>query len=82
MRRTVTVLLMLAVAAVTAAPAAAGTARYQRFSSFQDVAITGTQTTYRLRLSYVVPGTFARGARPAALRTASARWARAASRSA
>jgi hypothetical protein len=58
MRRTITALLVLAVAAVTAAPAGASTARYQRFSSFQDVAIIGAQGSYRLRLSYVVPGTW------------------------
>jgi hypothetical protein len=58
MRRTITALLVLAVAALTAAPAGAATARYQRFSSFQDVAIIGAQGSYRLRLSYVVPGTW------------------------
>jgi hypothetical protein len=67
MRRAITVLVVLAVAAVTAAPAAARTVRYQRFSSFQDVAIVGTQASYRLRLSYVVPGTWPTRGKPSGL---------------
>ena len=58
MRRTITVLLALATAALAAVPAGAGPVRYQRVSSYEDVAIVGAQGTYRLRLSYVVPGTW------------------------
>ena len=58
MRRSVVVLLGVAIALLAALPAQAGPVRYQRFSGFQDVPIPGTGATYRLRLSYVVPGSW------------------------
>jgi hypothetical protein len=51
-------LVATAVLTVAALPAQGATVRVQRFSGFQDVTVAGTQTTYRLRLAYVVPGTW------------------------
>jgi hypothetical protein len=51
-------LAAVAVLAAAALPAEGATVRVQRFSGFQDVTIAGTPTKYRLRLAYVVPGTW------------------------
>lgn len=51
-------LAAVAVLAAAAMPAQGATVRVQRFSGFQDVTAAGTQTKYRLRLAYVVPGTW------------------------
>lgn len=59
MRRPIlAVALLAAVAVADALPATAATVRVQRFSGFQDRAVSGAQTRYRLRLSYVVPATW------------------------
>src|SRR4051795_6147357 len=52
------ILAAVAVLAAAAMPAQGATVRVQRFSGFQDVTAAGTQTKYRLRLAYVVPGTW------------------------
>jgi hypothetical protein len=51
---------VLSLAMLAAAlPAEAATVRVQRFSGFQDVRVSGaSQTQYRLRLAYTVPGTW------------------------
>ena len=66
MRRTTIALLTLAVAAVAAAPADSASV-VQRISSFQDVPVQGAALTYRLRLSYVAPGTWHTRGKPTAL---------------
>jgi hypothetical protein len=58
MRRSVVVLLGVAIALLAALPAQAGPVRFQRFTGFQDVRVPDTGATYRLRLSYVVPGSW------------------------
>jgi hypothetical protein len=68
MRRATTGLLALTVtAAVAAAPADAAPPRVQRISSFQDVPVQGATLTYRLRLSYVAPGTWHTRGKPTGL---------------
>jgi hypothetical protein len=57
------VAVAVAVLAAAAMPAQSATVRVQRFSSFQDVTAAGTHTKYRLRLAYVVPGTWRRRGR-------------------
>src|SRR3954468_5922840 len=71
MRRLLLAATLLAVALAAAVPAGAATVRVQRFSGFSDVSVAGApQTQYRLRLSYVVPGTWpARGRSTRLLRT-------------
>jgi hypothetical protein len=66
MRLTTTALLTLAVAAVAAAPADGATV-VQRISSFQDVPVQGATLTYRLRLSYLAPGTWHTRGKPTGL---------------
>jgi hypothetical protein len=62
MRRLLLATVLLAATLVAALPAQAATVRVQRFSGFRDVTVAGTQTNYRLRLAYTVPGTWpARG---------------------
>ena len=51
-------LLVATTLAAAPLPADAATVRVQRFTGFQDVTVAGTQTKYRLRLSYVVPGSW------------------------
>jgi hypothetical protein len=58
MRRSLLVLFAVAIASLATLPAQAGPVRDQRFSGFHDVPIPGTGATYRLRLSYVVPGSW------------------------
>jgi hypothetical protein len=59
MRRLVVACLLVAVAVVaTAVPAHGATVRVQRFSGFRDVPIAATQKPYRLRVAYVVPGSW------------------------
>ena len=59
MRRLLIPAALLIAMLVTALPAQAATVRVQRFSGFQDVRVTGaSQTRYRLRLAYTVPGTW------------------------
>jgi hypothetical protein len=67
MRRTTTALLAVAVAAVAAAPADAGPVTVQRVGGFQDVLVQGAALTYRLRLSYTVPGTWHTRGKPSGL---------------
>src|SRR3954468_9617999 len=71
MRRLLLAVALVAVALAAAVPAGAATVRVQRFSGFSDVSVAGApQTQYRLRLSYVVPGTWpARGRSSRLLRT-------------
>ena len=57
-RRSIIIVLALAIALLAAVPAQTAPVRYQRFSGFQDVAIPDTGGTYRLRLSYLVPGSW------------------------
>jgi hypothetical protein len=58
MRRLLIAAALAATALVAVVPARAATVRVQRFSGFQDVTVAGTSTKYRLRLAYVVPGTW------------------------
>jgi hypothetical protein len=67
MRRLLATLVALLAALAAAVPVQADTVRVQRFSGFQDVTVSGTQTRYRLRLSYVVPGSWPARGRPRAL---------------
>jgi|tagenome__1003787_1003787.scaffolds.fasta_scaffold20956774_4 hypothetical protein len=61
-------LAAVAVLAAAALPAEGATVRVQRFSGFSDVSVAGApQTHYRLRLSYVVPGTWPARGRPSGL---------------
>ena len=57
-RGTCIALAALAAAVLAAVPAQTAPVRYQRFSGFQDVTVPDTQARYRLRLSYVVPGSW------------------------
>jgi hypothetical protein len=59
MRRLLVIALLLTTTLSVALPAEGATVRVQRFSGFQDVAVSGaSQTRYRLRLSYTVPRTW------------------------
>jgi len=58
MRRLLIAAVLAATTLVAVVPAHAATVRVQRFSGFQDVTVAGTTTKYRLRLAYVVPGTW------------------------
>jgi len=59
MRRLLVPAALLIAMLVPALPSQAATVRVQRFSGFQDVRVTGaSQTRYRLRLAYTVPGTW------------------------
>jgi hypothetical protein len=58
MRRLLIAAALAATILVAVVPAHAATVRVQRFSGFQDVTVAGTSTKYRLRLAYVVPGTW------------------------
>jgi hypothetical protein len=58
MRRLLIAAVLLAATLVVALPAQGATLRAQRFSGFQDVTVAGTQTKYRLRQAYTVPGTW------------------------
>ena len=58
MRRLLIAAALAATTLVAVVPAHAATVRVQRFSGFQDVTVAGTSTKYRLRLAYVVPGTW------------------------
>src|SRR5512133_1362290 len=60
MRRLLIAALIAATTLVAVVPAQGATVRVQRFSGFRDVTIVGTPSTYRLRLAYVVPGTWPR----------------------
>src|SRR4051812_42035599 len=67
MRRLAIAAVALAAVAATlaaAVPAPSATVRVQRFFDFKDVPIAGTQTKYRLRVTYVVPRTWRETARP------------------
>jgi hypothetical protein len=62
MRRLVIPAALVAATLVAAIPAQGATVRVQRFSDFRDVTVAGMQSQYRLRLAYVVPGSWrARG---------------------
>jgi hypothetical protein len=67
MRRLLIAAALAATALVAVVPARAATVRVQRFSGFQDVTVAGTSTKYRLRLAYVVPGTWRLHSRGTAL---------------
>jgi hypothetical protein len=58
MRRLLTASVLLIAMLALALPAQGATVRVQRFSGFQDVTVAATQTHYRLRLAYSVPGTW------------------------
>jgi hypothetical protein len=58
MRRLLIAAVLVAATLVAALPAQGATVRVQRFSGFRDVTVAGTQTKYRLRLAYTVPGTW------------------------
>jgi hypothetical protein len=67
-RRLLIVSLLVAATLVAAAlPAQGATIRVQRFSGFQDVPVPSVQTRYRLRLTYVVPGSWRVRGRPSGL---------------
>jgi hypothetical protein len=59
--------LLAATLAAAALPARAATIRVQRFTGFQDVPVPTVQTRYRLRLTYVVPGSWRVRGRPSGL---------------
>jgi hypothetical protein len=69
MRRLLTAAALVAATTVIAVvPAHGATVRVQRFSGFSDVSVAGApQTRYRLRLAYVVPGTWPVRGRPSGL---------------
>src|SRR3954468_5529463 len=70
MRPLLIALVLLAATLAAALPAEGATVRVQRFSGFRDVTVAGTQTRYRLRLAYTVPGTWRqRGAASGLART-------------
>jgi hypothetical protein len=58
MRRFLIASVLLAATLAAAVPAQGATVRVQRFTGFQDVTVAGTQTKYRLRLAYTMPGTW------------------------
>ena len=58
MRRLLIAVALLATTHAATAPAHGAIVRVQRFSGFQDRTVSGLQARYRLRLSYVVPGTW------------------------
>jgi hypothetical protein len=60
MRRTLIATVLAATTLVAVVPARAATVGVQRFSGFRDVTIAGTQSQYRLRLAYGVPGNWRR----------------------
>src|SRR4051812_47177739 len=60
MHRLAIAAVLIATTLVAALPAEGATVRVQRFSGFRDVTVAGTQSTYRLRLAYVVPATWPR----------------------
>jgi hypothetical protein len=68
MRRLVIAAALVAATLVAALPAQGATVRVQRFSGFSDVSVAGApQTRYRLRLAYVLPGTWPVRGRPSGL---------------
>jgi hypothetical protein len=60
MRRFLFAALLVATSLVAVVAAQGATVRVQRFSGFRDVTVAGTQSQYRLRLAYVVPGSWPR----------------------
>jgi hypothetical protein len=67
MRRLLIASALVAATLAAALPAQGATVRVQRFTGFQDVTVSGAQTRYRLRLTYVVPGTWRVRGRPSGL---------------